>query len=250
MAARSESPQQTRYFDILAAHYDRYAEITGDRYRSWLAGVIPDRIGQGSRAVDVGCGNGRFTGLLADRYDEVLAVDIAERQLEMARTKRDRPNIRYEHRDLRAVTPEGDGLFDLVLSVNTINHLRDHNDTLRRIRDLVAPGGHAVLVDIVYDDARSRHRLWQYQDALRHAARILVGRRSVSDALAVLKLRWHPTWIELVTTEIPLSRAQFHQRYREVFEGATFADDLLPIVCAIRWQAPMEHKMIRAVPHD
>jgi 2-polyprenyl-3-methyl-5-hydroxy-6-metoxy-1,4-benzoquinol methylase len=238
MAADSEPPQQVRYFDTLARLFERYAEMEADSYTPWLTAVVPDRAGRGSRAVDLGCGSGRFTGLLAERYDEVLAVDIAERLLEIARAKRARPNIRYECRSLWDVTADRDGRFDVVMCINTINHVRDHDRVLPHIRGLVSPGGHAVLVDIVYDDSRPRSRLWHYQDGFQYASRVLVHEHSPRHALAALRLRWHPTWIEHVTTSTPLSRDEFHHRYGKVFPGATFTDDVLPVLCATHWQAP------------
>jgi SAM-dependent methyltransferase len=238
MAHDSESHPQIRYFDGMADLFERYAEITDGEIRPWLAEVIPDRSGRGSRAVDLGCGNGRFTGLLADRYDKVLAVDIAERQVEIARATRDRPNITYEHRDMRKVTPERDGRFGLVLSVNTITQLRDYDNALRQVRGLVAPGGHAVVVDIVHDHPWWNARWWQYAEGMRVSARALVRRRSVADSVDVLRLRWHPTWLKLVTTHTPLSRDEFHRLYGTVFPGATFADHLHRVMCGMRWRAP------------
>jgi len=243
--ADSESHPQIRYFDALAERFERYAEITDGEIRPWLTGVIPDRRGQDSRAVDLGCGNGRFTGLVADRYDKVLAVDIAERQVEIARARRDRPNISYEHRDLREVAPERDGQFDLVLSVNTINHLRDHGNVLRHIRGLVAPGGHAVLVDIVHDHPWWNTRWWQYAEGTRVAAKTLVLRRSVDDSIAVLKLRWNATWIKHVTTNVPLSRDEFRRLYDAVFPDAAFVDRLQRVTCAMHWRAPQANQPAR-----
>ena len=66
------------HFDVLARHYQRYAEITDVLYRPWLRAALPSR---GGRALDLGCGSGRYSGLLADRYDSVLAVDAAAREI-------------------------------------------------------------------------------------------------------------------------------------------------------------------------
>jgi ubiquinone/menaquinone biosynthesis C-methylase UbiE len=76
---RTSRPQVTAFFDPLAELYARYAEITDDLCRPWLRSAIPDLAGvEGSRAVDLGCGSGRFTGLLADRSGQMLAVDVAD----------------------------------------------------------------------------------------------------------------------------------------------------------------------------
>jgi SAM-dependent methyltransferase len=187
----------------------------------------------------LGCGTGRFDGLLADAYADVLAVDISGRELELARTRHPRPEVRYEQRSLLDVTPAADGRFDLVLSVNTIFHLRDHDRVLPHVRDLVAPGGWAVLVDIVSpggDRARSplMHRWYGVGDTVRTLRR----RRSVRDAWLVMRIRQHPTWMRHAATNRPLTREQFHTAYGAVFPGAEFTDTLDPFVCALRWRKP------------
>jgi len=235
-------PAGAALFDPLAELYDRYAEINDGVYRPWVTAALDAAAGAGvggphARAADLGCGTGRFDELLADRFVAVLAVDISARELEIARARHGRPQISYQQRSLLDVTPPTDGRFDLVLSVNTIFHLRDHDRVLPHVRDLVAPGGWAVLVDIVRPGGRQsplRHRWFGVGDA----ARTLRRRRSLPDAWLVLKLRQHPTWMQHAATNRPLTREQFHGAYGAAFPGAVFTDSLDPFVCALRWQAP------------
>jgi SAM-dependent methyltransferase len=220
-------------FNPIAALYERYAEINDGLYRPFLEGALP---ATGSRAVDLGCGSGRFTGLLADRCEDVLAVDIADREIDIALRKRARPNVTYRVADLLDVTPERDGLFDVVLSVNALfNLLRDHDPgvVLDHVRSLVAPGGTAVIVDVVSarSDSALRHRWWGIEDAVRTLAR----HRSAAAAWAVLRLRQHPAWLRHARTNRSLTREAFHERCAGAFPGAGFTDRLDPFVCAVRW---------------
>jgi 2-polyprenyl-3-methyl-5-hydroxy-6-metoxy-1,4-benzoquinol methylase len=227
---------QTPLFDPLAELYERYAEINDEVYRPHLERMLPVA---GCRGVDLGCGSGRFTGMLAARCEKVLAVDIAEREIEIARAKRTRPNVEYRAGSLLDVHAGADGPFDVVLSVNTLFHLfgqHDAGDVLRHVRSLVAPDGTAVLVDIVSPGPRSVlwHRWWGVQDAARTWAR----RRSAADAWTVMRLRQHPVWMRHARTNHPLTRPEFHRRYTEVFPGARFTDDVDPFVCTVEWRAP------------
>ena len=55
-----------------------------------LAGLF-GRLGadpRGGRCVEVGCGPGRMTGALAERFDEVVALDVSPAMLEQARGER------------------------------------------------------------------------------------------------------------------------------------------------------------------
>lgn len=228
------SSAPTPLFNPIAELYERYAEINDAIYRPHIERKLP---AAGGRAVDLGCGSGRFTGLLADRCGQVLAVDIAEREVAIARAKRARPNVEYRVGSLLDISPEKDGRFDVVLSVNTLFHLFAEHDVdavLRHVRSLVAPGGAAVIVDIVSPGPRAVlvHRWWGVTDAVR----TLVRRRSVSDAWTVFRLRQHPVWMRHARTNQPLTRPQFHSHYTALFAGAEFTDDIDPFVCALAWR--------------
>src|SRR6266550_5445229 len=109
-----------RSFDHLPAVYDRYAELVGGPLRAHLTARLPER---GRRAVDLGAGTGHHATLLAGHYEEVLAVDVSAPMLEFAQAKRPWPNVSYQCRDLREVTPARDGQFDLVFSAYALHHV-------------------------------------------------------------------------------------------------------------------------------
>jgi SAM-dependent methyltransferase len=221
-------------FDPIAEMYERYADINDAVFRPHLERMLP---ASGQRGIDLGCGSGRFTGLLADRCGEVLGVDVAEREVAIAEAKRARPNIEYRVVSLLDVSAEKDGPFDVVLSVNTLFHLfadRDVDDVLGHVRSLVAPGGTAVIVDVVTPGPRAIliHRWWGVTDA----ARTLRRRRSLGDAWAVLRLRQHPVWMQHARRNQPLTRPDFHERYEAHFPGAEFIDGIDPFICAVTWR--------------
>jgi 2-polyprenyl-3-methyl-5-hydroxy-6-metoxy-1,4-benzoquinol methylase len=223
-------------FDPIAELYERYADINDEIYRPYLERALPAR---GGRGVDLGCGSGRFTTLLGRRCADVLAVDIAPREIAIARATRSAPNVRYEVRSLLEVSAAADGPFDVVLSVSALFHLfREHpaDEVLGHVRSLVAPGGVAVVVDIVSPGPRALlvHRWWGVADA----ARTLTRRRSLADSWTVLRLRQHPVWMRHARLNQPLTRPEFHRRYAAHFPGAEFADGIDPFLCGVRWVAP------------
>ncbi|XVV00283.1 class I SAM-dependent methyltransferase [Actinosynnema sp. CA-248983] len=222
----------TAHFDVLARHYQRYAEITDVLYRPWLRAAVPER---GGRALDLGCGSGRYSGLLADRYESVLAVDAAEREITIARAERGRPNIDYQARDLFEVTAERDGRFDLVFAVNTLFAVGDYPRVLPHVRDLVAPGGRLVAVEVV--NPPGRNRWWHRGQAFRVAAMMATRHRSPSVAAGVLRLRLHPVWLDHVTRNRPPSRGECHAHYRAAFPGVHIDDTVDRYLCGITWTA-------------
>jgi ubiquinone/menaquinone biosynthesis C-methylase UbiE len=204
-------------FDHLAGRYDRLATLLGGELRTWLRFHLPAR---GHRAVDLGCGTGLHTELLADRYDEVLAVDLSAPMLAHARRHRARPNVDYRQADLRDVTPATDGTFDLVFSAYTLHHLPDLDGALHRVRALVRPGGRVLLVDLV-DDRSPVPRSWLRAEAWRTLrADLRHRRRPVRHAVELLRLQLDPEWLDHQTTDRLRSPDDWAGNARAVFAGA------------------------------
>jgi trans-aconitate methyltransferase len=220
-------------YDQLADLFAAFAADTDCLYRPWLTEVA----GTGARAVDLGCGSGRWTGLLLDRYATAYGVDTSAVEIAMAAERH--PGARFEARDLRDVRPHSDGRYDLVLSVNTVHHLNDHDTVLPHLRSLVAPGGRAVVVDIT-DPGGWATLDYQVADAFRDAEESYRERsRDHRVAARVLELHLHPVWLEHCLTDRPLSRPDFRRRYGEAFPGADFRD-LHRVITGMHWQAPAD----------
>lgn len=229
----------SRYFDDFADRYARFNRLRdrlAPQIRDWLQSQLPG----GGRAVDLGCGEGLHTRWLVDRYGEVLAVDVSDRMLALARVEAAHPRIRYERRGVQEVTPETDGRFDAVLSVHTLHHVGPLPEVFAHLRRLVAPGGRIVVADIV-DPGGWGDRDWHLEEAFRAARGFYELSGGDPDAAAdVLRLMLHPRWLEMMVADRPPDRATFHRHALAAFPGATLCDDLHPVVCALSWQAPEE----------
>jgi 2-polyprenyl-3-methyl-5-hydroxy-6-metoxy-1,4-benzoquinol methylase len=221
-----------RFDAIPPALFDRYADIIDRRYRPWLESVLPQHA---ARALDAGCGAGRYTTLLAQRCQQVLGIDVAEGLLTRARQRRTRPNITYIRRDLRDLSPGEDGGFDVVLAVAVVHHLPDPQAAIRQLAGLVAPGGRLLIVDMVRPYQEWTHPRVYYQ-ALVEAAHELLQRRSISDAAVVLRLRLHPEWIAHITHSNAAPHEQVLARYARTLEAADVTD--LYASVGVCWQAP------------
>jgi SAM-dependent methyltransferase len=97
------------------------------------------------RALDFGCGVGRLSRALASHFDEVLGLDLSAPMVARARElNADRPACRFEVNDSTALTGLGDGEFDLVLSLITLQHVSEPAAVRAYLSELgrvLAPGG-------------------------------------------------------------------------------------------------------------
>jgi SAM-dependent methyltransferase len=217
-----DTPPPERSFDELAESFDRFAELVGGPLEDYLTSVLP--LDGGQRAVDLGCGTGRHAQLLAGRYSQVLAVDLSAPMLDFARRRRPSAAIRYQQRDLCEVRADTDGTFDLVLSAYALHHVPDLDQTLFHIRELVAPGGWAILIDNVAPTP-AVPRWWFCKEAARTLlGDLLLRRRPPGEAWERYRLNTHPAWLDHLTSDRFLNPEQFTQRYSHVFAGAGFTD--------------------------
>jgi ubiquinone/menaquinone biosynthesis C-methylase UbiE len=107
-------------------------------------GRIPERCG---RALEIGCGTGSFTRLLAGRAEKVLAVDLSPQMIRLARERSKLyPNIDFVRSDVMACE-FGDNQFDCIVTLTTLHHLPVET-VLRRIRKALKPGGVFACLDL------------------------------------------------------------------------------------------------------
>jgi ubiquinone/menaquinone biosynthesis C-methylase UbiE len=105
------------------------------------------------RAMELGCGTGLVTALLASNLGCVLAVDGSGRMLDVRRRK-------LHELELQNVEPlEGDlanqlptGPFDLIFSSMTLHHIEDVKELFVRIFSRLGQGGRVAFADLALED--------------------------------------------------------------------------------------------------
>jgi ubiquinone/menaquinone biosynthesis C-methylase UbiE len=98
----------------------------------------------GSRALDFGCGVGRLTFALAERYDEVCGVDISSRMLKLAEEANPRGDrCRFIHNQRPDLSVFDDATFDLVYSSLVLQHMETEFSRryLAEFGRVLRPGG-------------------------------------------------------------------------------------------------------------
>ncbi|HEX8140424.1 MAG TPA: class I SAM-dependent methyltransferase [Pyrinomonadaceae bacterium] len=110
----------------IQADFDRLALISAgdwnhnDYYQDFLLRHVPQPC---RTALEVGCGTGSFTRLLAGRSESVLALDLSPQMIRLAREcSRRFPNIRYEVADALNSELSAEA-FDCIATIATLHHL-------------------------------------------------------------------------------------------------------------------------------
>ncbi len=105
-------------------------------FRTWIPAP--------SRVLDLGCGTGSLSVLLAGQDHRVTGVDLSPRMIELARAKAG-STVDFLVGDASA--PEVAGPFDVVVVRHLLWTLADPVAALHTWHDLLAPGGRFVLVE-------------------------------------------------------------------------------------------------------
>jgi trans-aconitate 2-methyltransferase len=136
------------------AQYQRYADERSRPFHELLARVAADGPGF---VVDLGCGDGALTAVLADRWPEatVLGVDSSEDMLAEAAT-RTTPQLSFQAGRIEDWQP--DRPVDVLVSNAALHWVPDHRSHLPRLVEMLAPGGWLAVQMPGNGDAPS-HRL-------------------------------------------------------------------------------------------
>jgi SAM-dependent methyltransferase len=109
--------------------------------------VIVDAVPRGcERALDVGCGTGALTRRLKPLVPHVAGIDRDEQSIRLALAHPGATGIRYLRADFLTASFEP-ASFDLVTSIASLHHM-DTRTALRRMSDLLRPGGVLAVVGL------------------------------------------------------------------------------------------------------
>ena len=157
MSEESSSPptdSEERAAGSVQAVYDRIADhFASTRAYAWpevesFVTAVADHDGLG-RALDLGCGNGRHTELLAEHGADAIGVDVSRGLLSAAATRQREHGFAAALVQGDAATlPFADATVDQIVYVATLHHLRPEatrRQSLAELGRLLRPGGLALV---------------------------------------------------------------------------------------------------------
>ncbi|MBM0740798.1 class I SAM-dependent methyltransferase [Phormidium sp. CLA17] len=131
-------------FDLIALH-DREGWDHNNHYHHFLLKQLP---AQCKTALDIGCGTGEFSRLLAKRVEKVFAIDLSPNMIEVAKQRsRMFSNIDFQVADVLHWEPIVEQ-FDLIVSIATLHHLPVES-LLPNLKATLKPGGRLVILDLL-----------------------------------------------------------------------------------------------------
>ena len=145
------------------------------RHRGRLYWQMPRRVIQeigvreGMNVADIGCGDGYFTLVLAEKVGdggEVYAEDIDAEELQILRERRDQAGV--ENVAIVKGYPDDPdlpkGIIDVALMVNTLHFIGEPERFFSHVRECLAPEGRLVVVQWAAEKMESEMPGWLAKD--------------------------------------------------------------------------------------
>jgi SAM-dependent methyltransferase len=136
-------------WDAEAEHFDDEPDhgLTTASIRDAWADLLRTYIPENSSVLDLGCGTGSLSVLLAEYEHAVTGVDLSPRMLEQARRKAERHGLSAGFLLGDASAPPVTEVFDVVLARHVVWTLPDPSAALDRWLALLRPAGTLILVE-------------------------------------------------------------------------------------------------------
>ncbi|HEX2951359.1 MAG TPA: methyltransferase domain-containing protein [Armatimonadota bacterium] len=199
-------------FDEVAIGYDFMETIFNNN--DFFLSLLPPRC---DSALDIGCGSGILAEALSPYFTQVTGIDISAGMLALARERRPLPNVDYRRQDAHDLS--ADEHYDYIVSRTTFHHLEDIPAVLERLKTIINPGGHIVILDCVSPVAtppRWSYLVGAYGEFLPNCRKL-----GTSVARKILKFRISRPWLDHLASDRYLSENAFHAVFTKALPGCT-----------------------------
>jgi SAM-dependent methyltransferase len=136
---------------------------------------------RGERVLDLGCGDGRFTAIIAEAGAAAVGIEVAQAAVD--RATQAHPELDFRLAEIDGPLPLADNTFDLVFATEVIEHVADTARWLSEARRVLAPRGRLLLSTPSHGRLRlAIHGIERYSEPLGDHLH-LYSKRSLADTL-------------------------------------------------------------------
>lgn len=150
---------------------DAYISKVRFKYEKTLLNDKLDKFCKNSkRALDIGCGNGRYTKEFAKRFNEVVGIDLSKKQIKQNQKNNKRKNTRYLNEDFIESKNSKLGKFDFIFVGDIFMYTNDKDveEVFSSLLKLLDKDGLLIVresvLNIGYEHYRSKNYVAYYRN--------------------------------------------------------------------------------------
>lgn len=151
---------------------------TGERFLPWIEGAqihyehlhryaFAANFVSGKRVLDLACGEGYGTSMLAKQAEYAAGVEIDEQTVQHARSRYAKDNLEFIQGSILDVPIQGEKKFDVAVCFEAIEHVAEHDKLLSEVRRLLKYDGLFIVSTpnkAVYTDAHDYHNRFHVKE--------------------------------------------------------------------------------------
>jgi len=129
---------------MYCGHDDKILEMRSiNRYKFSL-----NYINEGDICLDAACGTGYGSLLISQKAKRVIGLEISDHALQYAQERYQNDRIEFRKADLTRPFDLPDDYFDVIVSVETLEHISNHDAMLSEFRRVLKPGGLMIMTTV------------------------------------------------------------------------------------------------------
>jgi GT2 family glycosyltransferase/SAM-dependent methyltransferase len=207
----------------------RVLEWTGERFIPGVEGDVAiehlhryhaaSGVVRGLRVLDIACGEGYGSAILAAQAETVVGVDIAPEAVAHARATYSSPRLRFEVGSVLQI-PLDDASVDAVVCFETLEHVAEHDQVLAEFRRVLVPGGFLIVScpdRLEYSEVPRSQNPFHVRELYRNEFRDLLGRHFRNVQLYGQRVIYGSTLAPVDDLQIPF--VSFRSEGTEVVRG-------------------------------
>jgi demethylmenaquinone methyltransferase/2-methoxy-6-polyprenyl-1,4-benzoquinol methylase len=137
----------TTYYRDRAKEYDKIYAVPEEQADLAIATTLFQKLFSGKTVLEIACGTGWWTEHISKVAKSIVATDINESVLEVARLKKHADNVAFKIADIYSMT--ADKKYDALFGGFIWSHIliQDLDDLLLRIKNCLDPGALVIFID-------------------------------------------------------------------------------------------------------
>ncbi len=147
-----------KFWDKASIFYSRFMKKNEAAYSHFVK-VLEKYLHKDMKALEIGCGTGELSFLLADKLNDFIATDFSEGMIRACEKKYKHEDLRFQVEDASHLSFEDDS-FDLIIIANVLHIVPDMDLVLDEIKRLSKKDGIIFAPIFVYNQKKWNFTIW------------------------------------------------------------------------------------------